>query len=151
MRDAAKTGLVFSGILATASAALHVLIPLGGPGWYAFFRAPTGLVKVARAGQPRAALTCLFITALLSLGAAYAFSGAGLLRRLPLLRTGLAVIGCAFLARGLGFVPLAIWNPRLFAAFCGRPGVDAFLLISSALCVLIGAGYLLGASRLGYR
>ena len=141
----ARRALLAAGAAALAGAVLHLAIPLGGPAWYAAFGAPPGLVELARIGHPRATITCLVIAAFLGLLAAYAFSGAGAIRRLPLLRTALAAIAAVLIARGLLFIPLAILRPDLLARICDCRGVDAFLVATSALCLAMGSAYASGA------
>ena len=75
-------------VVTLAGAILLVAILFGGPDWYALFGAPQGLVILARAGSRRAPISCLIIAAILLVFAAYAFSGAGIIRRLPSLRLG---------------------------------------------------------------
>ncbi len=117
---------------------------------YVFLGAPPGLVAMVEAGSLRPMLTCFAIAAVLLVVALYAFSGLGLIRRLPLLRLGLATIGVGLVVRGLGFIPMAIWNPQLLAGLCGRcEGVNLFLVVTSGLCLFAGLGYLFAAPRPG--
>lgn len=140
--------LIATGLLTLVGALLHLAVPIGGPAWYASLGAPPGLARMAEAGSLRPLITCLVIAGALGLASLYAFSGAGVIRRLPLLRPALAAIGTAFVLRGLVFVPLALWQPRLLSGLCGRcEGVNAFVLVTSALCLFAGIGYLLGAWR----
>jgi hypothetical protein len=145
MSKLVETWLLCAGVAAAAGAIVHVAILFGGPDWYAFFGAPRALVEMARAGHPRAAISCVVIATILSVFAAYAFSGAGLIRRLPLLRTGLALIGGALVLRGLLFVPLLIWLPGSLSRLCDCRSVDTFIVVTSLLCLLMGIGYALGA------
>ncbi|MGQ0801892.1 MAG: hypothetical protein ACT4NL_17480 [Pseudomarimonas sp.] len=141
--------LLVSGLLVMAGSLLHLAVPLGGPEWYAFLGAPPGLVALAEAGSLRPLLTCLAIAGVLLLVGLYAFSGLGLIRRLPLLRLALAAIGVGLSVRGLAFIPLAIWHPHILSGLCGRcDGVNVFLVITSGLCLFAGIGYVLGAWRL---
>jgi hypothetical protein len=55
------------------------------------------MAQLDERGSPVPALVTVAITAVLAIWSAYGFSGAGLLRRLPLLRTGLVTIGFAYL------------------------------------------------------
>ncbi len=64
------------------------------------------MARAAARGDWTPALITLAITAVLLMWAAYAFSGAGTLPRLPLLRTGLVTITAIYLLRGLILVPL---------------------------------------------
>ena len=131
--------------LATAAAGLvHLAIPLGGPAWYAFFGAPRGLVRMAEAHALYPTVSCVVIAALLFICSAYALSGAGLLPPLPLLRTGLAGITAVFLLRGVGFVLLEWLRPGSLVRVSGSQGIDTFLVVSSLICLLIGAAYAWG-------
>lgn len=145
MSHVADRALFWSGVATTIGGLLHIAIIFGGPDWYQFFGAPPGLVQMARDGKPRAAISCLAIASVLFVFAAYAFSGVGLIRRLPLLRTGLFLIGGGLLLRGILFVPVAVWYPRLVARICDCNGADTFALITSAICLLVGLGYTSGA------
>ena len=144
-----RTWLLASGTLLFLAALLHLAAIAGGPAWYAFLGAPKGLVALAATDSLRPAVSCVLIALLLAGAAAYAFSAVGLIRRLPAPRGVLALVGLGLVTRGLVFVPLAAWRPRLLSGLCGKcsePGL--FLLATSALCLFIGAGYLLGAARL---
>ena len=145
MSQFAKSYLLLAGVAAAAGAALHVCIAFCGPGWYAYFGAPPGLVEMARSGNVRAPISCFVIAAFLALLAAYAFSGAGLIRRLPFLRPGLASIAAVLILRGLLFVPLIAWRPDTLAGICNCRSIDAFIVVTSALCLAMGVGYALGA------
>ncbi len=141
----AKNYLLLAGVAASCGAALHIAIIFGGPDWYAFFGAPRGLVEMARAGNIRAPISCLIIAAFLALLAAYAFSGAGIIRRLPFLRLGLATIAAVLILRGALFIPLILWRPGTLSGICDCRSVDAFIIATSALCLAMGVGYALGA------
>ena len=76
------------------------------------------MARAAERGSPVPALITAAIAAILALCAAYAFSGAGLIGRLPLVRVGLLVISAVFLARGLViFYPPALRRPDLSDSF----------------------------------
>ncbi|MBL8508641.1 MAG: hypothetical protein JNM11_09225 [Chitinimonas sp.] len=140
--------LIAAGIAALAGSLLHLAIPVGGPSWYAFFGAPDGLVAMARAGHWYPVICCLVIALALLLAAAYAFSGAGMLRRLPWQRTVLLGISAVLVLRGIGFIPLMLWQPERLADICNCQGVDTFLVITSLLCLSIGMAYALGTRQL---
>jgi len=117
---AAKNPYLFgSGVTASCGALLHLLIPIGGPEWYAFFGAPRGMVQMACNGDLHAPISCVLIATLLIFFAIYAFSGAGLLRRLPLLRSVLVCIGGILILRGLVFIPLILWRANALVNICG--------------------------------
>jgi hypothetical protein len=137
--------LQVSAALLVLGALVHLAIPIGGPEWYAFFGAPPPLVEMARAGALRPVVTCVVIAGVLLVLAAYALSGLGYLARLPMLRWVLLLSGLGLLARGLLFLPLAHWRPAVLASLCGECGeVNLFLVVTSALCLVVGAGLLAG-------
>jgi hypothetical protein len=133
------------GVAATLGALLHLAILFGGADWYAFFGAPNRLVQMARAGNLRAPISCLVIAAILFAFAAYAFSAAGSIRRLPFLRTVLVLVASVLIVRGVVFIPLALWRPAALASVCNCRGVDAFIVVTSSICLTMGFGYAIGA------
>jgi hypothetical protein len=145
MSNLSDRALLWCGAATAAGGLLHIAIIFGGPDWYQFFGAPKALVQMARDGQPRAALSCLAIASVLFACAAYAFSGAGRIRRLPLLSSVLLLIGGGLLLRGILFVPIAVWYPRSLARICDCHGADTFAVTTSAICLLVGLGYTFGA------
>ena len=127
--------LMAGGVLSAGAALLHIAIIFGGPAWYRFFGAGEGMARAAERGQARPALFAIGIAAILFVWAAYAFSGAGAIRRLPLLRTALVAISAVYLLRALAPLPiLLLWPAR----------VDAVLLWSSAIVLVYGLAYAIG-------
>jgi hypothetical protein len=102
--------LVAGGVLSAAAAVLHIGVILGGPDWYRFFGAGEQMAQMAERGSPVPALVTLAIAAVLAVWAAYAFAGAGLIRRLPLMRVALVTITAIYSLRGVLIVPL-LFNP----------------------------------------
>jgi putative oxidoreductase len=145
MSHLSDRALLWSGAATATGGLLHIAIIFGGPDWYQFFGAPPSLVQMARDGHPRAAISCVAIASVLFAFAAYAFSGAGVIRRLPLLRTSLFLIGGGLLMRGILFVPIAVWYPRAVARICDCNGADTFAVTTSAICLIVGLGYTFGA------
>ena len=100
--------LVVGGWLSIVAALLHIACIFGGGDWYRFFGAGEELARADEAGSWMPAILTACIAFILALWASYAFSGAGLIRRLPLLRTGLVVISAIYLLRGLFVIPAFI-------------------------------------------
>ncbi|HTA37591.1 MAG TPA: hypothetical protein VK760_00875 [Candidatus Acidoferrales bacterium] len=136
--------LYWCGVATAAVGLLHIVIAFAGPSWYAFFGAPHRLVEAARAGDPRAPITCVAIACVLFVFAAYAFSGSGVIPQLPLLKPMLALVAAVFTLRGIAFVPLAIVAPSWLRRFTDHAQVDAFIVATSLVCIALGAGYALG-------
>lgn len=127
--------LVAGGLLSAAAALLHIAIIVGGPDWYRFFGAGERLARLAETGSPVPAFVTMGIAVVLSLWAAYAFSGAGIIGRLPLLRTALILISAVYLLRGLVLFPALLLKPQL---------VDGFTVWSSIIVLVFGVAYALG-------
>lgn len=140
MRDASpRRWLLAAGLGSTAGALLHVVVALSGRAdWVAFFRAPAIIVRSMRDGGWLGPLTGLAIGALMQIAGCYAFSGAGLLPRLPLLRPGLIVLAATCLLRGL-LVPLSLLvHPALITRYERFDGVAAAIWGGIGLCFAIG-------------
>jgi hypothetical protein len=127
--------LIVGGTLTAAAALLHVAIIFGGPDWYRFFGAGEGMARAAERGHARPTIIAAGIALILLVWAAYAFSGAGLIRRLPLVRTGLVAISAIYLLRAAAPIPMLIANPG---------SVDAFLVWSSLIVLVYGLAYAVG-------
>ena len=93
------------------------------------------MTRAVAAGRTAPHLITLCIAALLAVWAAYAWSGAGALPRLPLLRPALATITGIYLLRAAAL-------PLLFRIMPDRS--PAFLIWSSLVVLLIGGLHLLG-------
>jgi hypothetical protein len=131
--------LLLGGALSLAAALLHLACIVRGPDWYRFFGAGEGIARAAQRGEWRPTLITVGIAAVLFIWAGYAFSGAGLIGRLPLLRTGLVVITAIYLLRGL-----VLFRPSML----GRADLSAAFLFWSSLTVLaIGLVYAIGTWR----
>ncbi len=130
--------LIIGGWLSIAASLLHIGCILGGPDWFRFFGAPEQSIQAYERGDPSLVYMTICIAGILAIWAAYAFSGAGRLPRLPLLRTGLVVISAIYLLRGLALVPLHLWKPEL---------TDAFTVWSSLIVLVYGVAYAVGTWR----
>lgn len=130
--------LIVGGWLSVAAALAHIGCVIGGPDWYRFFGAGEGMAQAAARGEWMPTLVTLIIAAVLMIWGAYAFSGAGVLPRLPLLRTGLVVITAIYLLRALLFVPLNLLRPNYS---------DAFAIWSSLIVLVYGVTYAMGTAR----
>lgn len=135
MKPARNPALVIGGLLSVVASLLHIGCIIGGPDWYRFFGAGEQMATMAEQGSMTPTLLTLGIAVILAIWAAYAFSGAGLLPRLPLLRTGLVTISAIYLLRGLALIPALIIN---------RGDVMPFVLWSSLIVLVYGLAYAIG-------
>lgn len=137
MKNSGRSWLIAAGLASGAIGVLHlVCIVVGGPA-YRFFGAGERLAQRAEAGslQP-AAITFVFAVAFFVL-AAYGFSGAGVLRRLPLLRTALVATAAVYLLRGL-FVITEV------TALAGGRAIPPRFIVFSLVSLGVGICYALG-------
>lgn len=130
--------LVAGGILSALAVILHLAVIAGGPDWYRFVGAGEEMAQMAERGLLRPALITIAIATILAIWSAYAFAGAGLIPRLPLMRTALVAITAVYLLRGLALVPLALLRPAL---------VDSFALWSSLIVLAYGIVHAVGTYR----
>ena len=140
MDSSGRSWLVGAGVLSASIAVLHVAIIVAGPRGYVYFGAGD-LAPLAAAGSPMPALLTAGLALLFGVWSWYAFAGAGLVRRPPLLWLGLWVIGAIYSARGLALVPelLALWR--------GSASPPARYAIFSLVALTAGLVYLVGAWR----
>jgi hypothetical protein len=130
--------LISGGILSAIAALMHIAIIIGGPDWYRFFGAGEVMARAAEQGRMMPTLITLGIATMLAIWAAYAFSGAGLIMRLPLLRTALVIISTLYLLRALAVVPVL---------FIPTEQGPAFWLWSSVIVLIYGLAYAIGTWR----
>lgn len=93
------------------------------------------MASMAEGGSLYPTLVTLGIAGVLFVWGLYAFSGAGLLPPLPLLKPALLLISGVYLIRGLAFVP-AMW------LMTGT--VSWFAIWSSLICLGFGVSYAVG-------
>jgi len=137
--------LVAGGSLTGVAALLHIAIILGGPEWYRFFGAGERMARLAARGSLYPAIVTACIAAVLGVWALYAFSGAGVVRRLPFLRLALTLIAAVYLARGVLGVPGIVFIDDPYTN--ELKAKTTFMVVSSAICIFLGLCYAVGAAR----
>ena len=142
--------LVVAAVAVAIGALLHLAALVAGPAWIAALGAPLGLVRMLEAGALQPVVTTAAIAGVLLLMAAYGLVAAGVLRwRLPLVRLVLLAFGAGLVVRAFVLPALAVWRPHLLQGLCGRcESLDAFVGVTSALCLGVGAAYLAAARSL---
>ena len=129
------TSLILGGIGSLLAALAHVACIVFGAAWFRFFGAPEPLIVNYENGAMGLVWMTIGIAVILAVWAAYAFSGAGKLPKLPLLRTGLIVIAGIYLLRGV----------ILFPAIANAPYPRSdFDIWSSAIVLVMGLAYAFG-------
>ena len=133
--------LIAGGCLSLIASALHLACIIGGADWYRFLGAGEDMARAAELGRIYPALYTFAIAVVLAIWAAYAFAGAGLIRRLPLMRTALVLISAIYLVRGLILVPILVLYPHT------RPAIGPFEIWSSLIVLVYGLAYAIGTWR----
>ncbi|SNY42559.1 hypothetical protein SAMN06297280_0459 [Arsukibacterium tuosuense] len=134
--------LVAAAICCLCAALAHLGCIVFGGDWYRFFGAGEQMALLAEQGHWYPTVITLFISLMLVMWALYALSGAGVLRRLPLLRPALCVISAIFLLRGLAFLVI-------MPMFPGNSLM--FWWVSSAICLLLGVLFAAGTIKVWRR
>lgn len=136
-------------LLTGAASLLHIAIIFGGPDWYRFFGAGERMARLSARGSAYPTLITAGIASVLGLWALYGLSGAGVIRRLPLLRFALVLIAGVYFARGALGIPLVLFADNPYAD--ELKGRMTFMAVSSFVCIFLGLCYAFGAARVWRR
>ncbi len=132
--------------LSLIASLMHIAIIFGGPDWYRFFGAGEEMAQMAEQNMLYPALITFFIAGVLFIFALFAFSAAGLIFRMPLLKTALVVISAIYLVRGIfGFVAVQLIDHPYLNELKMNP---EFMLISSAVSLAFGLTYAIGTAKI---
>lgn len=133
--DIGQKLLIIGGILSLLASLLHIGVIVGGPNWYRFFGAGEPMAKMAENGSFYPALITTGIALILAVWSWFAFAGAGLVWKPPLLRTGLIAISAVYLIRGLVLFPMLLFVPEK---------INNFAIWSSIIVLIYGLFYAVG-------
>ena len=136
--------LLLAGSLSFAVAVLHiVIIFIGAPG-YRYFGAGEAMADLAESESILPTLLTLFLASLFAVSGLYGFSGAGLIGRLPFLRTGLAIIAGVYTLRGVAVIP------QVFLLMRSPQAIEMREVVFSLVSLIIGLVYLI-ATFMGWK
>ncbi|WP_076541832.1 hypothetical protein [Shewanella sp. UCD-KL21] len=127
--------LIVAGFLSFFAALLHISC---------IFGAGEGMAQMAAAGDSYPTIVTLIIATILAGWGFYALSGAGVIFKLPLLKTCLVLITAVYLVRGVA----GLIVPFFTSAPVVHQNSPTFGVVSSVICCIFGAYYLLGTIRL---
>lgn len=130
--------LKLGGVLSFAVALLHIVIIFTGAPAYRYFGAGEDMATAAESGSAFPALLTLVLVAVFAIWGFYALSGAGVIRRLPLLKITLILIGGVYTLRGV-----AVFQ-QLFQIATSSVGVAPREIVFSLVSLIIGLAYLIG-------
>ena len=129
--------LVSAGVIASASALWHLLCILGGPSWFEFARAPQQIIDSAQQGTLLAPIGTITVSSLMFACTVFAFSGAGLIRKVPLLKPALITISFICTSRALIAIPIMI-TPD---------GYDIWEIVASSVWLYVGVCFIVGTTE----
>ncbi len=130
MSFSARPFLLAAALMSVAASLAHLACIIGGPDWFIFLGAPRRFAYQAAQGAILPiAITCA-LAAMLAVWAAFAFSAAGTIRRLPLTRLVLVAISVVLVGRGVSYFAFPLWT-------IWRPDLSQTFMIWSSLIVLI--------------
>ena len=135
MRKSRNVALLIGGTLSVVIALVHLGCVVIGASCYRFLGAGEQMAVLAESGHWYPPVITLAIAGVLFAWALYAFSAAGILMRLPLVRYVLAAITSVYLIRGIAFQPLMTYFPG---------NSRSFWLFTSAIALAIGLIHLIG-------
>ena len=134
--------LITAGALSALASFLHVGCIIFGASWYRLFGAGEHMAKLAEQGSLQPTIITSGIVLVLAIWSLYAFSAAGLIIKLPLMRLALIAITAVYFLRGLAGMILA-FSPDV--APLGNS--IAFWFWSSAICLTLGLVHLIGVKQ----
>ena len=117
MIGSGRTFLLLAGAGSIAASLAHLVCIVGGPDWFRAMGAGELMARMVERGAIMPLVITVLISAILSVWAAYAFSAAGLIGRLPLMRLALIAIASVLIARGMMMFAPGLWRPDLSLEF----------------------------------
>lgn len=136
--------LIIAGCLSFLASILHIGCIIGGADWYLFFGAGESMAQMAAQGDAYPTVVTLIIASILTIWGLYALSGAGVILKLPLLKPCLLLITFIYFFRGI----VGLIAPFVISANWVEQNSIMFWLVSSVICCVYGAFYLLGTMKL---
>ncbi|MEP0190445.1 MAG: hypothetical protein ABJP70_07480 [Erythrobacter sp.] len=137
MSNMGRNWLVGAALLSAVACFIHIATIFGGGDWYRFFGAGEEMAKLDEAGSWRPAIITVFISAVLAGWVGYALSGAGVIFRLPLLRTALIAISAVLFMRAALYFAPQFWRPE---------HGSGFILWSSLAVLVLGLAFAIGTA-----
>lgn len=134
--------LMIAGTLSALAALLHIGCILFGAAWYRFFGAGEQMAILAERGSLQPTIITSGIVIVLSIWSLYAFSAAGLIIKLPLMRLALITITSIYLLRGVVGLFFAFNSAGQYLG-----NSNQFWVWSSAICLCFGIVHLIGLKQ----
>lgn len=127
--------LIIAASLDAIAAFLHLACLFIGAPLFRFLGTEAMAVMYESGNTTEPIIVCILLTSILLTWSAYALSGAGVIRKLPLLRTALVAISLIYIGRALAFPVLVPYFPE---------NTMAFWYYSSSIVFVMGLLHLIG-------
>jgi len=128
--------LISAGIIALLAAIWHLLCIFGGPSWFAFARAPQAIIDSAHQGTLLAPIGTIIVASLMFSCSIFAFSAAGIIAKVPLLKPALMTIATLCTLRALVALPMIVTT------------LDVWEMVASTVWFYVGLCFIIGSIEL---
>jgi len=132
--------LISAGVITSTAAIWHLACIIGGPSWFIFARAPQQVIDSAQQGTLLAPLSTIVVAAAMFACTIFAFSAAGIIRKVPLVTPALMTIAVLCTLRGFIIIPTLM----------SAKGIDVWQVVASAIWLYVGICFIVG-TRANYR
>lgn len=127
MNTKSKLTLGLAGIITALTALAHMSCIVLGSFCYRAQLAPEELINLAATGSPKAAVATLIVSSLFVGCTLFAFSAAGFIKKLPLLKSAILIISFICTLRGVATVPLSLKFPEMVSTTSILSGIIWFI------------------------
>lgn len=138
MKNQKNIFLVMGASLSAIAALLHLACIYFGAPLFRFLGTEAMAQMYESGNLLHPIISCVVLASMLFVWSAYALSGAGVIRKLPLLKLGLIVITLIYFARAFAFPFLKPYFPE---------NSTTFWYVSSSIVFVFGLVYLIGLKR----
>lgn len=135
-----KLYLKTAAICSFSIAFLHVAVMIGGGEWYVFFGAGQEMARLDESGSWYPKIVTSLIAIIFSIWGYYALSAAGMIKKLPFLRTVIFSISGILILRGISGLILPFTSTHPFIL----QNSLLFWIITSTISLILGALFLMG-------
>ncbi len=126
--------VISAGVIASASAIWHLLCIFGELSCFVFVRAPQQVIESAQQGTMLSPISTVFVASLMFACTVFSFSAAGLIRKVPLLKSALITIALLCMLCGL----------IVISTLATSTGLDIWQIVASTVLFYVGICFLAG-------
>ena len=130
--------LKLAGLFSLCIAALHIVMIFIGAAAYQYFDAGREMVQMTNEGSLVPHLITLAVAIVFAIFGLYAWSGAKIIRKMPLLYLALIIIAGIYLLRGLSFFVQILTLFNDMSDFSTKSTMFSLVSLSVGLCYLLG-------------